>query len=491
MSKNQKHATSRGARRIVWVLGTAGGIIAGALASLWFLPELLLTHWVGVSDLGDAERAEATLGVVQIVALAIGGIIAIVGVVISVSRHHEEVASNHRDQARLEAERDQELRSRYVTAVELLSDAERPIKRIAGLHALGALADDWQNIDREDEVQVCINTICDYLRQPPELDKAAELKRTAATEVAIRTTAFDIIRNHLHEDAPSSWSSHTFRLAGAHLDYLVDLRWARIMDNGYIDLSGAAITDNGSVRLSGVRITDNGQIDLSGATITDNGSVHLSGARITDNGHIDLNRATITDNGSVIFIVATITDNGSVHLSGARITDNGHIELGGATITEHGSVDFSMAAITEHGSVDFSKATITEHGSVDFSKATIADNGTVTFDSVTPADDRKLFLRGGKFDGGELHLPGATIMGDGSLTLRGDTITDMDAEVFELAGVKITTMGAELLDVTGVTIDDDGKLRFDKPTIEGDAAIDLSEASLMGGGVVVMPCHIR
>ncbi|WP_220433309.1 hypothetical protein, partial [Kocuria coralli] len=239
-------------------------VLAAGFAALFWGPSLLTGAWVPEGS--SPEEVDLHLRLAQVITLSIGGAIAIVGVGLSLSRHHEELEANKRDQRRLDAERDRELRERYVTAVELLSDSERPIKRTAALYALGALADDWHSAGRHDEVQVCINTITGYLRQPldgllqhPQDETPARSaeeghtpspdvpKQELHNEVSVRTTGYKIIANHLRENANPSWSENQLDLSGVQIFHPVDLTNIKVTGKGSVDLGGATITEGGSV----------------------------------------------------------------------------------------------------------------------------------------------------------------------------------------------------------------------------------------------------
>ncbi len=157
--------------------------------------------------------------------IGLGGVIAVVGVTLSVARHREELETQRRDRERLGDDRakesarrsewedqrrtdaEREFRARFVTTVNLLSD-QSSIKRTAALYAIGALADDWTAFGRADEAQVCINVLCGYLKAPSPDNQA-----NTANERAVRQTGFDIIGSHLKN---GEWGQQGNRLERRH-----------------------------------------------------------------------------------------------------------------------------------------------------------------------------------------------------------------------------------------------------------------------------------
>lgn len=137
--KDTKDRVSQ-AFRLAILLCIATSLAAGVIVSVLQLPPLLYEFWVADPSLVLARRADLVVRIGQTTALSVGGVLAIFGVVLSFSRHHEEIASHRRDQKRLDAEKERELRSRYVSAVELLSDADRPIKRTARPPRVGGIS---------------------------------------------------------------------------------------------------------------------------------------------------------------------------------------------------------------------------------------------------------------------------------------------------------------------------------------------------------------
>lgn len=225
-------AAGEHARRRVWrnvliaILGGAAilGLAAGGV------PQDLASRLGLIWD--DGRQAQ-----VQLVLFALGGAIALVGVGYTAQRHIIEREQGEREAESIElerqrrqddrdneearrgevdrqhdAEQERTLRERFVTVAGLL-DSTAPMTRLAGITQLAALADDWRKF-KPDEVQVCIDMLCGYLRSPwPEED---------AREASIRRAGFKQLeeRTKLHA-GDKSWSHCSFNLEGAAPDVVV------------------------------------------------------------------------------------------------------------------------------------------------------------------------------------------------------------------------------------------------------------------------------
>jgi hypothetical protein len=423
---------------------TAGVIVFVILGGVALLtvPDLLLRNWF--PDLTSQKRAAFLGPATTTVLFALGGIIALVGVGLSLSRHRQELDAAARDRERLYDDQEREqarrdevdaqrqieteraLRERFVTTVKLLSDPA-PVNRQAALFALGALADDWDAFGKPDEVQVCIEVLTGYLRAPRsgemlipltqiEDDQSdpsdrREAERTTPQEISVKQAGYTVIARHLQKDAAPHWRGRSLNLAGAHIDFDVDLNGVIITDRGSVNFSDATITNLGSVSLSSATITNLGRLGLYSATITNRGWVNLFGATITNGGHVGLTSATITKGGSVALNKATITNRGLVSLFHATITETGMVALSGATVTDRGSVSIDNATITNRGLVSLRGVTITEDGVVSLRDLTITDSGVVSFQGATIADNVSADI-----------LATTVVVGGGSVTLPDGTL---------------------------------------------------------------------
>jgi hypothetical protein len=389
----------RNGLRASWGIAVAAGVfvVVGGMLLIW-VPGALLTNWLPDATVDERGRLLGAAG--QLVLLGLGGVIATVGVGLSLARHGQERAAAERDRSRLDDERQRELRSRFVTTVDLLS-APEPIKRTAALYALGALADDWAVYGRAEEVQVCIDVLCGYLRSPLPAGVAV----TPVDEVAVRSTGYQIIRDRLQpERTIDSWSDAKVDLSAVQIDFQVSLQGV-LLRRGSLDLSGAAIHGPGILQVRDGRIDRGAVLDLTGCTVSDGGLLGL-------------------------FDVAV---GGDVCMDGARIEKvSVHFERVGF----RAGAGIRMNGIFVHaGSLMFANADF-EAGSVVFMLgATLAHDGVLRIDG-TFSDGCSVNMLGAKNQGGLMSLAnwdlesfgnlsaqdvgdGWTVSGDGPIRLPG------------------------------------------------------------------------
>lgn len=428
-------------------------VIVGGIA-LFNVPDLLLADWF--PDLTSEQRAAFLGPATTAVLFALGGTIALIGVGLSISRHRQEIKASARDLERLYDDRERErarrdevdaqrsvdteraLRERFVTTVKLLSDPA-PVNRQAALFALGALADDWDAFGKPDEVQVCIEVLTGYLRAPRSDEMLVPLPQEGVTsssppdrrgahhttpqEIAVKQAGYTVIDRHLREDATPHWRDRTINLAGAHIDFDVDLNGATITNNGTVNLDNATVTNNGTVNLGKATVTNNGTVSLYDATITNDGTVTLENATITHNATVSLWGATITHRATVNLNRATIAHGGRVTIDGATIADIGYVSLRDATVAHGGYVSFDEATIAQSGYVDFDGITVADGGAVTVYGAPIEDGGGVVLHRVTVAEGGKMSFYGAMLaDNVSANIRVADVSGGGSVTLHDGTL---------------------------------------------------------------------
>src|ERR1035437_7407145 len=108
---------------------------------------------------------------------------------------------------------------RAATAAEQLgSDNVKPAAvRLAGVHAMAGLADDW-----EENRQTCIDVLCAYLRMPyepePGDDAPAQERLASRGGREVRHTVIRVITAHLRANAPMSWQGLNFDFTGVIFD---------------------------------------------------------------------------------------------------------------------------------------------------------------------------------------------------------------------------------------------------------------------------------
>ncbi len=221
----------------------AGVVLLGVLV----VPIVLLTvgwsvfHWRGFWQV--AAQPLATLG-------ATAGVLA--GALVA---YHGAMQGRSLEKQRLLADRKQRLHDRFSDIAAHLSGGSesRGFDRIARVHALAALCDDWgalRGIDpatgREaaTQQQVCVDLFKEMIRQPqPDDDRLADLTQRSQLsaeqheDLAIRQTIVEIIHTRLNGDAGADWG---------HLDCSLRysrLRWARFHERTLagLDLRNAVL----------------------------------------------------------------------------------------------------------------------------------------------------------------------------------------------------------------------------------------------------------
>jgi hypothetical protein len=408
--------------------------VAVALPIVLYAPAGLLNNWV--PGLSPEEQGKLLGAAGNLVLLALGGVIAVVTVGLSLSRHRQELDAAERDRQRLSDDQNRErarlaevndqrrieteraLRQRFVTTAQLLSDPA-PVNRQAALYALGALADDWDAIGKPDEVQVCIEVLTGYLRAPRsdamllplDMEEAQYLERedyydaqhTTPLEVSVKQAGYTVIRNHLRQGTSPSWSDRHLNLSRAHIDFSVELLQTVIREGGALDLRGTRIVHSGTVDLADARISDGGRLLLAGAKITGRGSVDLSNTVITGRGSIDLRDAWIA-NGHVYLRRAQIRELGGVILRDATVRQRGSVDLQGALVG--GNIDLTSVSISgKNARIILASTAIIDGGNIDLADATVSDGGYVSLDSAEIGN------------GGRVDIAGATIGASGGIDL--------------------------------------------------------------------------
>jgi uncharacterized protein YjbI with pentapeptide repeats len=288
------------------------------------------------------------------------------------------------------------------TAITAQLDDAQPAVRLASVHAIAGLADDW-----EQNRQSCVDVLCAYLRMPYEPDPGddADLAERTAYEAnrGIRHTVIDVITAHLKYDAAVSWQSLNFDFTGVVFDG-GDFGGAEfsggLVSFGHAGFSGGLVSFAGAV-FSGGLVSFDGA-GFSGGTV-DFGGVEFSG------GTVDFDRAGFSG-GTVDFSDAEFSG-GTVSFDRAGFSggtvDFGGVEFSGGTVRFNragfsgGTVDFSDAefsgSLVSFDRPEFSGATV-DFGGAEFTGGLVSFNragfsgGTVDFHDV-------------KFLGGTVVLP--------------------------------------------------------------------------------------
>lgn len=401
MEKRSKPFWARG-----WVLVTAilaFTIIGGG--ALLFLPQHLLNEWLPSTATAD-ERNRALGLAGQVVLFALGGIIALVGVGVSLSRHGEELEAAERDRARQiqETEREQQrraeldvqrldvaertFRDRFVAAVELMSSDSAPTKRSAGIYAMFALAQDWLSIGRGDEHQVCIDVVCGYLRAPA----ADSATVTPGSEREVRITAYRLLGQVLRTlSGLDGEDSLRLDLSGALIDFPVE--WAR-----------ASLGRNMRIHLRGARVTAGGSIDMKHASFRNGAVVDASDIRVDSGGRVSLHGATVGSGSRVLFV-------GSVFEAGSRLACTELKARGGALVS------FQRSSISDDSEVVLSQAEV-ENATLSWTRVRIIRQSRFVLSRVSIADSGRLLVKGVSVgERSHIQLSGIALEGESELVV--------------------------------------------------------------------------
>lgn len=371
------------------------------------------------------------------VLLLAGGIVAVVGVGLSLSRHREELDSADRDRERLAHDRTKEetrqveaavqrrsdaergMRARFVTAVELLSDDERPMKRAAGLRSLSALADDWAAI-RPEEVKVCVDTICDYLRQPvprPEPETVGEgLHKEVALpdpctpreEIAVRLVGYQILRDHLIPEAEHKWGDRHINLSGALVDFEADLGGIEL-SGGRLDFRRAEVCGGGVVNLDHSKVSYGGRLDFTGA------SIHGSEPDTGSPSSVDMTGAHFDAGCSVLLSRAVIANGATVTFKEAKFNDGAHVETRRCEVANFSDVRFVGVTLSNGAYLSLTMA-IHDDARVVLSEVNAKSGGWVIL-AASPFGTGRVDLDGAVLDESDLHLDDAVIADTGPIAV--------------------------------------------------------------------------
>jgi hypothetical protein len=322
---------------IAYVLAVCLVVAVAALIGLWLAalallnnPQLPRSRPISVRD---------TVGVAQLVFASVAGAGALVALVVAYRRQRISEAATTNDRNRV-------LNERFTAIAAQLGDASAAV-RLAGVHAMAGLADDWGENRR-----TCVDVLCAYLRLPyapkPGEDAPAGTQLEFRSNREVRHTVIREITRRLRNGAAVSWQGLDFVFTGV------------VFDGG--EFRGAVFSS--------------GTVDFRGAVFSD--------------GIVDFQHALF--NGTVWFTDAVF--------SGSMVDFNGAVFL-------DGTADFS-GAVFSGGKIDFIHA-VFSGSMVDFSGA-VFSGGRVDFtDAAFPG--QKAFVRHAVVSGGEVHYTGRLFSG--------------------------------------------------------------------------------
>ncbi|MER6952202.1 pentapeptide repeat-containing protein [Nonomuraea sp. NPDC000554] len=171
--------------------------------------------------------AEA-LEIVKISLAVVAGAGGVVALVVAYRKQRVTEAGEQREQVKLYAER-------FDKAADKLG-SESAAVRLAGIHALASLADDW-----EGGRQMCIDVLCAYLRMPPAPKPDADDPESLIAwqgMAEVRATATRLIGAHLRYDAPVPWHGHDFDFTAVTFDTGLDFG-AAVFSGGRVSFDRA------------------------------------------------------------------------------------------------------------------------------------------------------------------------------------------------------------------------------------------------------------
>lgn len=386
----------------LWV-PAVGFVVAGGVM-LAVVPGMLLDNWVPSATV--EERSKLLGSAAQIVLFGLGGVIAIIGVALSLARHGQSLddavelraretvrreefvdqitldreredarRSEAEVQRRTELERD--LRARFQAAVDLLS-AESTTKRTAALYALSALGDDWLAFGNPKELQVCIDVMCGYLRSA-----VADDARTP-DEGSVRTTGYDLIREHLQrgeDGAGPPWAGCGFPLAYAPIWFSADLSGIVLTAGSSIDLSMCRLSGTGRLSFRRASVERRARIEMRAARIEGMSSVVLQDARISEGGFVSLRQARVDDGGVIAGQRVRVSAHGSLLLTRLRV--NSLVDLSDASVTSMGKLTAADAHLGDHGQLLLTRAHVSEQGRLLLRRIRMEPNTVLSIDDVT------------------------------------------------------------------------------------------------------------
>ena len=375
----------RGDARL-WRLGTVLAVsftvavvgLAGLAWLAWVLLGLAGYRHHGAPALKD------TIGVLQLVFATVAGAGALVALIVAYRRQKITEADSAHDRTRV-------FNERFTAIAAQLGDAQ-PAVRLAGVHAMAGLADDWKQ-----NRQTCIDVLCAYLRLPYDPDPgndAARAERAAyRANREVRHTIIRLIGAHLRSGSAVSWQGRNFDFTGVVFDGgdFADTRFP-----GGIVLFNGAEFSGGTVRFGGAEFSGGtvsfGRVKFSG------GTVNFSRAEFSG-GTVSFGGAEFS--GSTVFFRGAEFSGGTVNFEGAEFS--GSTARSGTAEFSGGTVFFGRAEFSS-GTVNFGRAEFSS-GTVNFGGAKFS-GGTVYFDGAEFSGGTARF-GGAEFSGGTVSFDGA------------------------------------------------------------------------------------
>ncbi|MFA1550706.1 hypothetical protein [Actinomadura chokoriensis] len=215
--------------------------------------------------------------VIKLAFAAIAGVGGVIALVVAYRRQRVTEAAARLEHAKEDRETTRLFNERFAAACGQLGD-ESPAVRLAGVHALAGLADDWPA-----GRQTCIDVLCAYLRMPyeeePPADATVERSIRLRSMGEVRRTIWAIIGTHLRGGAGSSWTGHNFDFTGAVID--CDVPFFDIEISGGVMTFNSARIIRGNVWLHNAKLSGGevvfANIELLGGELSFQGAIFEGG----------------------------------------------------------------------------------------------------------------------------------------------------------------------------------------------------------------------
>ena len=194
----------------LWHIGAA--LAVSFIVTLLGLTALSVIAWAWLGWAGFRRHGLSlhdSVSVLQLVFASVAGAGALVALVVAYRRQKVSEADSLHDRTRVFNER--------FTTIATQLGAEQAAVRLAGVHAMAGLADDW-NTHR----QTCIDVLCAHLRLPyePAPGEGASTQERLAFQAnrEVRQTVIRVIAAHLKNEATVSWQGLNFDFTGVVFD---------------------------------------------------------------------------------------------------------------------------------------------------------------------------------------------------------------------------------------------------------------------------------
>jgi hypothetical protein len=351
-SKVAASAEPGAGRDLVFLLMSAAGAAIGLVFAFFVVLWILMALFSGVPrGQSIASIVTAAISMTALVGASLGAVYAFRKQILAEReglRSHQQVYTE-----------------RFVKASELLAN-DKPSARLAGLHLLASLADDW-----DEGRDSCARAMCSYLRLPPPSGEGWD---SGSGEREVRRTAWQAISKRLIDPrARTAWHNQELDFSGGQFGTL-DLR-STDLTGVNIELRGCQF-DSGQIVLSNLTFR-NSRLDFSGATLR-NMTVILAGARLQEGSDIVFDDANIED---CVFIlpVMTIGPESGLWWRKARVQKT-KFQFDADEIIIYATQERSSQII---GDIDFSRASLTD---VDIIMHMYQLSGRLVFDDVVTRD---------------------------------------------------------------------------------------------------------